>query len=101
MMALDVPWDTIASEYMLSNTYRQEESNARIKALNELAERNPDVVDKAKNLENIKAFYQLNENYIKGTKKAVENEYGSIQNYLNSIGVNSADIAKVKNNLLK
>ena len=101
MMALDVPWDTIASEYMLSNIYRKEESNARIKALNELAERNPDVVDKTKNLENIKAFYQLNENYIKGTKEAVENEYGNIQNYLNSIGVDSLTIEKVKSNLLQ
>jgi protein-tyrosine phosphatase len=100
-MALDVPWDTIASEYMLSNTYRQEESNARIKALNELAESNPDVVDKAKNLENIQAFYLLNENYIQGTKEAIENEYGSIHNYLNSIGVDSAAIEKVKRNLLK
>ena len=101
MMALDVPWDTIASEYMLSNSYRQEESNARIKALNELAERNPDVVDKTKNLENIQAFYLLNENYIKGTKEAIENEYGSIQSYLDSIGVDSATIEKVKSNLLK
>lgn len=101
MMALDVPWDTIATEYMLSNIYRKEESNARIKALNKLAERNPDVVDQAKNLDNIKAFYQLNENYIKGTKEAVENEYGSIQNYLNSIGVDSATIEKVKSNLLQ
>ena len=100
-MALDIPWDTIASEYMLSNTYRQEESNARIKALNELAESNPEVVEKAKNLENIQAFYLLNENYIQGTKEAVENEYGSIQNYLNSIGVDSETIEKVKSNLLK
>lgn len=99
-MALDVPWDTIVSDYMLSNSYRLEESNARIQALNELAEKNTDVPDKTKNLKNIEAFYLLDKSYIEGTKEAIENDYGDIKNYLESIGVEAAILEKVKANLL-
>ena len=33
-----VPWKTISEDYLLSNDYRKEESEKRIKALNALAE---------------------------------------------------------------
>jgi len=99
-MALDVSWDTIVSDYMLSNLYRQEEINTRIQALTQLAENNHDIKDQEENLKNIHAFYQLEEDYIKGTKKAIENDYGSIQNYLNSIGIDAGTVLKIKNNLL-
>jgi len=99
-MALDIPWDTIASDYMLSNTYRYEESNKRIQALNQLAQSNSEITDKAENLKNIKAFYQLEKKYIEGTREAIENQYGDIQNYLVAIGVDSATIERVKNNIL-
>lgn len=100
LMTLDVPWNTIVSDYMLSNSYRLEESNARIQALSAIAEKNPDVTDKAKNLKNIEAFYLLDKSYIEGTKEAIENDYGNILNYLESIGVDSVTLERVKANLL-
>jgi len=99
-LALDIPWDMIASDYMLSNTYRYEESNKRIQALNQLAQTNSEIIDKDENLKNIQAFYQLEKKYIEGTREVIENQYGDIQNYLVTIGVDSATIERVKNNLL-
>lgn len=100
-MALDIPWQTTVEDYMLSNTLRGNEIDKRVKALREIAENNDSVLDKKLNLKNIYAFYQLQEGYIEGTKKAVENNYGDITNYLNAIGIETSTVEKIKSNLLK
>ena len=107
MMALDVPWDTIASEYMLSNTYRLEESNARIKALNELAENNPDVLDKAKNLENnfSRFFSTIRFVSLSGTfgiiKLKISSAVASILYHLNRLYFKPLEFYKLKLGFIK
>ena len=68
---LDVPWQTIREDYMLSNEYRLNESTRRIDQLDAIAQDNPDVTDKITNRKNIKAFYLLQPEYIDGTKSHI------------------------------
>lgn len=100
LTSLGVPWETVKEDYMLSNEYRKEESEKRIKALNLLAEKSG-----VKNLEqndaNIRAFYILQPEYIDGTKTTIEDNYGNIQQYLNSVGVTKTEIENIQQILIK
>lgn len=99
-MAIGIPWETTVSDYMISNDVRKVEISNRIKVLSKMAESNTDVIDKEKNLKNIQAFYLLDQNYINGTKYAIEENYGDIFNYLHSIGIEASTVDKIKRNLL-
>ena len=99
LSALDVPWETVSEDYLLSNEYRKEESEKRIKTLNTLAE-NFGVNDLEQNEGNIKAFYILKAKYIDGTKTAIEKKYNSFNNYLNSLGITEKEKNKIKTILI-
>ena len=98
---LGVPWETVREEYLLSNEYRKEEVDKRMADLFSLADENPEINDKEENQKNITAFYILKGEYVDGTKLAIEENYGSFEQYLNSIGVSVYEIEKIKNNILK
>jgi protein-tyrosine phosphatase len=98
---LDVDWETVREDYLLSNDYRKEEIEKRIADLSQLANKNPEVIDKADNESNIEAFYLLKGEYVDGTIMTVEDGYGSFNNYLNQIGVSDKEIVEVRNILLK
>ena len=59
LVSLGVPWNTISEDYMLSNDYRLPESMKRVNQLDDIAQDNPDIEDKAENKKNIEAFYLL------------------------------------------
>ena len=101
LSAIGVPWETVRDDYLLSNEYRKDEINQRVKALNKLAGENPDVIDLEQNKENIEAFYVLKGEYIDGTKTNVETNYGSFDQYLYNIGVQKEEIENIKEILLE
>lgn len=101
LSTLGVPWETVREEYLLSNEYRKEEVDKRLADLFSLADENPEIIDKEENQKNINAFYVLKGEYVDGTKLAIEENYGSFEQYLNSIGVSEDAMIKIKNNLLK
>lgn len=101
LSTLGVPWETVREDYLLSNEYRKEEVDKRLEALFLLADENPEIINKEENQNNISAFYVLKGEYVDGTKTAVEENYGSFGNYLNSIGVSDEEILQIQNNLLK
>ena len=98
LSALDVPWETVKQDYLLSNEYRKEETEKRIKALNALAEKS-DSIDLVTNAANIEAFYVLKGEYIDGTKIAIEANYGSFNSYLKSIEITDSEIKSIRNTL--
>lgn len=98
---LDVPWNQIEADYMLSNKYRSEENEARIKQLDSLSRIKNDTLNYAKNIQNIEAFYLLKEDYILGTKNEIEENYTSFNNYLLSMGLSKEELIKIKKNLMK
>ena len=86
---------------MLSNEYRKEEIEKRIQALNEIASKNNDIEDLEQNRKNIEAFYVLKGEYLDGTQTAINNGYGSFENYLNVLGVQESEIDNIKQILLE
>ena len=73
----------------------------RVNALKQLASENPAVTNKELNKKNIEAFYILNGEYIDGTKKTIEEDYGSFEKYLESIGVQKEIINDINQILLE
>ena len=101
LSSLGVPWETIRSDYMLSNSYRLPESQKRIEALDSLSLANEEVKDKEMNRKYIEAFYLLQPEYIDGTRSHIMEEYGSFEAYFQSAGVGEKKIEEVQKILLE
>lgn len=100
LSALNVPWQTISEDYMLSNEYRLPGSIKRIHYLDSIAQLNPDVTDKESNRKNIESFYLLKPEYIDGTKSHILDNYGSFESYLQSANISREEIDEIRNILL-
>lgn len=101
LSAMEVSWEDVEKDYLLSNDFRKEEIEKRIAALDKLAAENPTIEDQKTNHENIVAFYQLQAAYIDGTKKAIEGNYGGFKYYFDSIGINEKNIDHIRQILLE
>ena len=102
MWYLGVPWETVREDYLLSNVYRAEEIELRLNALNALADKNADIVNREENSKNIEAFYVLQGAYLDGTKETVEKLYGSIENYMSEgLGLTDQELARLQDLLLE
>ena len=100
LSVLDVPWETVKQDYLLSNVLRKEETESRIKQLNSLAEKS-DTINQVVNSANIEAFYVLKGEYIDGTKMAVEKNYGSFRGYLKTLEITDSEINRIQTILLE
>ncbi|SNR78857.1 protein tyrosine phosphatase [Lutibacter agarilyticus] len=98
---LDVPWSVVETDYLLSNKCRQRKSQMRINQLDSIARHNFDTLDFKENRKNIEAFYILQSEYILGTKKHIEETYGSFDKYFEHIGLSQKEILAIKNNLIQ
>ena len=101
LSALGVPWETVREDYLLSNTYRQEEIDHRLGQLRDLyAENNgisPDDVDTT----NMDAFYILQGAYIDAALEQAVEDYGSMEAFIrDGLGVSDEEIEKLQEQLL-
>ena len=101
LSALEVSWEDVEKDYLLSNDFRKEEIEKRIAALDKLAAQNPTIEDRKTNHKNIVAFYQLKPAYIEGTKKAIDAKFHGFPAYFETIGIEGADLKKIQNILLE
>lgn len=97
---LDVSWEQIESDYLLSNDYRKKENEVRIKYLDSVSRIENKKLDYKINRQNIEAFYLLKEDYIKGTKSEIEENYGSFEQYFEALGLSEEEILQIKKNLM-
>ncbi len=100
LSTLNVPWQTISEDYMLSNEYRLAGSKKRIHYLDSIAQLNPQVSDKELNKKYIESFYILQPDYIDGTKSHILDNYGSFESYLQSANVSQDQMDMIRNILL-
>lgn len=100
LSTLNVPWQTISEDYMLSNEYRLAASKKRIRYLDSIAQLNPDVTDKKENKEHIESFYLLQPEYIDGTRSHILDNYGSFEAYLQSANVSQEQMETIRKILL-
>lgn len=102
LSALGVPWENVREDYLLSNTYRAEENERRIKQLTSEAAKTLGVPEEDVDTTNIVAFYLLQGDYIDGTLEVINQEYGSMDNYLKTgLGLSQEEIDVLKEQLLE
>ena len=102
LSALGVPWETVREDYLLSNTFRQEEIGHRLAQLRELyAENNgiaPDEVDTT----NMDAFYILQGAYIDAALEQAVEDYGSMEAYIREgLGLSDDEVEHLRSGLLE
>lgn len=101
LSTLDVPWQTISEDYMLSNEYRLTGSKNRIHYLDSIAQFNSNIIDKEANKKNIESFYLLQPEYIDGTRSHILDNYGSFEAYLGSVNVSQEQRERIRTILLE
>jgi len=91
LSALDVPWETVREDYLLSNETRRAEVKPRIDQLEGLAAGLPmSDDDRKENSQAIRAFYILQPEYIDASLDGAVEKYGSLDRYLEEgLGVNA------------
>lgn len=77
LSALNVGRDTIVEDYLLSNYYRYEMNQSRLKKL-----RYASIVKRKLNLETIAPLMIVDKRYIDAAYDAIEERYGSVDNFL-------------------
>lgn len=83
LSALDVPWQTVREDYLLSNETRGPEVAPRMKQLEGLARTLPmSDAERSANSDAIRAFYILQPDYIDASRETAERIYGSLDQYL-------------------
>lgn len=102
LSALEVPWETIRNDYLLSNTYRAEENSARLAQLQELAAKTLGVAVEDVDTTNMEAFYLLEAEYINATLEEVLVNYGTMENYIiEGLGLSFTELQKLRQVMLK
>ncbi|MEM9684991.1 MAG: tyrosine-protein phosphatase, partial [Pseudomonadota bacterium] len=83
LSALNVPWETVRDDYLLSNDTRRSKIATRIDELETLASAQgmPDT-DRAANSDAIRAFYILEPHYIDASRDRAVKKYGTLDRYL-------------------
>jgi protein-tyrosine phosphatase len=102
LSVLGVPWETVRQDYLLSNTYRQEEIDRRLAQLRDLyAETNgipPEEVDTT----NMEAFYVLQGAYIDAALEQAVQDYGSMDAFIrDGLGITDEEVARLQEQLLE
>lgn len=98
LSALNVPWDKVREDYLLSNATRGPEVRSRIDQLEALATSLPiSNEDRKANSEAIRAFYVLQPDYIDASRDGAERMYGSLDRYLaEQLGVSNQRKSKLR-----
>ncbi|MDF1744630.1 MAG: tyrosine-protein phosphatase [Gimesia sp.] len=102
LWTLDVPWQTIREDYLLSNKCRKTEIEKRLAQLRQQAARYQKIPPEKVDMTNINAFYILKGNYIDATRDEILKQYGSIDRYLiKGLGLKKSEIQALRDNLLE
>jgi len=102
LSVLGVPWETIREDYLLSNTYRQEEIDHRLAQLRDLHAENTGVAPEEVDTTNMDAFYILQGAYIDAALDQAVEDYGSMEAYIrDGLGITDEEVEQLKSQLLE
>jgi protein-tyrosine phosphatase len=101
LSALGVPWETVRAEYLLSNTYRQEEIDHRLAQLRNLYAENAGIPVEDVDTTNMDAFYMLQSSYIDAALEQAVEDFGSMEAFIrDGLEVTDEEIEALRNQLL-
>ena len=102
LSALGVPWETIREDYLLSNTYRQEEIDHRLAQLRDLHAENTGVAPEEVDTTNMDAFFILQGAYIDAALEQAVEDYGSMEAYIrDGLGITDEEVDRLRSQLLE
>ncbi len=102
LSALGVPWETIREDYLLSNTYRQEEIEHRLAQLRDLHAENTGIAPEEVDTTNMDAFYILQGAYIDAALEQAVKDHGSMEAYIrDGLGVTDEEVEELRSQLLE
>lgn len=102
LSALGVPWETVREDYLLSNTYRQEEIEHRLAQLRDLHAENTGVASEEVDTTNMDAFYILQGAYIDAALEQAVEDYGSMEAYIrDGLGITDEEVDRLRSQLLE
>jgi protein-tyrosine phosphatase len=78
---LGVPWETVRTDYLLSNTYRQEEVRHHLDRLRVLAAQSQRVPAEEIDMTNANAFMTQDGSYIDASRDEIVSQFGSFEQY--------------------
>lgn len=91
LAALGVPQETIVNEYLLTNQYRQDFDRQELADMSKVFNHDPQAI------KGFSAIQQSRPEYILAGLKHIEQQYGSVDRYLEQeVGVTPQDIARLK-----
>ena len=102
LSALGVPWETVRADYLLSNTYRQEEIDHRLAQLRDHHAENTGVSPEEVDTTNMEAFYILQGAYIDAALEQAIGEFGSMEAYIrDGLRISDEEVEELKRQLLE
>ncbi len=102
LSALGIPWETIREDYLLSNTYRQEEIDHRLAQLRDQYAENNGIPPEEVDTTNMDAFYILQGAYIDAALDQAVEDYGSMEAYIrDGLGLTDEEVERLTEELLE
>jgi protein-tyrosine phosphatase len=102
LSALGVPWEIVRQDYLLSNTYRQEEIDHRLAQLRDLYAETSGISPEDVDTTNMDAFYILQGSYIDAALEQAIEDYGSMEAYIrDGLGITDVEIERLRSELLE
>jgi protein-tyrosine phosphatase len=101
LAVLGVSWETIRADYLLSNTYRQEEVNKRLAQLQQMAADKRGIQPEQADMSNMEAFLVQQDAYIDASYDEVVKMCGGINNFArDGLGLGEREIEQLRQELL-
>jgi protein-tyrosine phosphatase len=102
LAVLGVSWETIRADYLLSNTYRQEEVNKRLAQLQQMAAEKRGIEPAQVDMGNMEAFLVQHGSYIDASYDEIVKIYGGISDFTrDGLGLSEGDVERLHNELLE
>ena len=102
LSTLGVPWEIVREDYLLSNKYRHDEVQVRLKQLRKMAADKRGIEPEQVDMTNMEAFLIQQGSYIDASKEEMIKEYGLVEAYIrNGMCLSDREIQKLCDELLE
>ena len=99
---LGVPWETVKTDYLLSNFYRKEENERELLKMRENMAQKQGIPPEKVDLTAFEAMFLVKPEYLDAAHDAVIRKYGSMDSYLRQgLGISDEMIQKLRSELLE
>jgi protein-tyrosine phosphatase len=102
LSTLGVPWELVREDYLLSNKYRQDEVQKRLKQLRHVAAEKRDITPEEVDMTNMEAFLIQSGIYIEASRDEMIDEYGSVEDFIqDGLGIIDEEVERLRDELLE